>query len=182
MALNMKPGDWICPNCNDVIFASKSNCRKCNAPKPNNNAPVLKPGDWKCPKCSDINFGSRNNCRRCNEPKVQQQQPPSFKAGDWKCNSCNEHNFASRNNCRKCNAVKGSVNNPSNSANQNNTNNAPSNNNSEECIVCYEKPPEMCIAVCGHLVMCGGCATKLDKCPFCRVPYKPENLIKVYKA
>lgn len=29
-----KPGDWNCPNCNDLQFARNSECRKCGTPKP----------------------------------------------------------------------------------------------------------------------------------------------------
>jgi len=30
----MKPGDWFCVQCNDLNFATRSVCRKCNYPKP----------------------------------------------------------------------------------------------------------------------------------------------------
>jgi hypothetical protein len=29
-----QPGDWTCPGCSANVFASKSSCYKCNAPKP----------------------------------------------------------------------------------------------------------------------------------------------------
>jgi Zinc finger, C3HC4 type (RING finger) len=29
-----RPGDWWCENCNDLIFASRGECRKCHATKP----------------------------------------------------------------------------------------------------------------------------------------------------
>eukprot|EP00930_Biecheleria_cincta_P098284 TRINITY_DN89958_c0_g1_i1.p1 TRINITY_DN89958_c0_g1~~TRINITY_DN89958_c0_g1_i1.p1 ORF type:complete len:491 (+),score=68.58 TRINITY_DN89958_c0_g1_i1:22-1494(+) len=29
-----RPGDWTCPMCNELVFASKTECYKCNAPKP----------------------------------------------------------------------------------------------------------------------------------------------------
>lgn len=31
---NMKPGDWFCPACGDLVFASRSACKMCGAPKP----------------------------------------------------------------------------------------------------------------------------------------------------
>ena len=31
---NVRPGDWTCPSCGANVFASKTNCFKCNAPKP----------------------------------------------------------------------------------------------------------------------------------------------------
>merc|ERR1712070_1075100 len=30
----MKPGDWTCPNCNDLVFATNDQCRRCDTPKP----------------------------------------------------------------------------------------------------------------------------------------------------
>jgi len=32
-----RPGDWMCPNCNDHVYASRSACRKCGTPKPDMN-------------------------------------------------------------------------------------------------------------------------------------------------
>jgi len=29
-----KPGDWICPQCQDLQFARNSECRLCSAPRP----------------------------------------------------------------------------------------------------------------------------------------------------
>jgi ribosomal protein L40E len=34
----MKPGDWICQECNALVFASKNSCFKCSAPKPEDAA------------------------------------------------------------------------------------------------------------------------------------------------
>ena len=31
---SMRPGDWICPDCQATCFASRSTCFKCKAPKP----------------------------------------------------------------------------------------------------------------------------------------------------
>ena len=39
------PGDWNCPRCRAVVFASKANCFKCNTPNPN---PVP---TWECSGC-----------------------------------------------------------------------------------------------------------------------------------
>merc|ERR1712039_213033 len=32
-----KPGDWICPSCGDLVFASKNTCKMCGAPKDENS-------------------------------------------------------------------------------------------------------------------------------------------------
>ena len=31
---DVRPGDWTCPSCGANCFASKSNCFRCNTPKP----------------------------------------------------------------------------------------------------------------------------------------------------
>ena len=31
---DVRPGDWTCPSCGANVFASKTNCFKCHAPKP----------------------------------------------------------------------------------------------------------------------------------------------------
>ena len=31
---DVRPGDWTCPSCSANVFASKTNCFKCHAPKP----------------------------------------------------------------------------------------------------------------------------------------------------
>merc|ERR1712013_254703 len=67
-----KGGDWICPNCGDVVFASKPACRKCGTPKaavPGGKAHVSKPGDWICPNCGDLVFATKEACRKCGTPK-----------------------------------------------------------------------------------------------------------------
>merc|ERR1712187_667864 len=33
-ALHMKNGDWICPQCYDIQFASKQQCSQCGMPRP----------------------------------------------------------------------------------------------------------------------------------------------------
>merc|ERR1719157_450199 len=30
----MKPGDWTCPGCGEHCFARRTECRRCNAPRP----------------------------------------------------------------------------------------------------------------------------------------------------
>jgi len=80
-----KPGDWICPACNDHAYASRTACR-CGEPKPVALPPAVgrpgpaytagggslpagfRLGDWLCPSCGDVVFGSRRACR-CGTPK-----------------------------------------------------------------------------------------------------------------
>jgi len=77
-------GDWVCPKCNNLNFASREVCnmRSCKEPKPPmHNGILLRPGEWVCPKCSNINFASRTVCnmRSCGAAK-----PGSDKAEEEK--------------------------------------------------------------------------------------------------
>lgn len=40
-----------------------------------------------------------------------------------------------------------------------------------ECVVCYDRPISVCLRPCGHVALCGMCASRLNprKCPLCRV-------------
>lgn len=88
-----RPGDWLCPACNNHNYASRTACNKCQANKPPNPAapaPVpqnpyealfsaaytlpqagggaggkMRPGDWMCTGCSNHNYASRQKCNRC---------------------------------------------------------------------------------------------------------------------
>lgn len=67
----VRPGDWDCSGCNTSNFASKRQCRKCQAPNPNPPAGgrEKRPGDWDCPSCSQSNFANRQQCFKCQEAK-----------------------------------------------------------------------------------------------------------------
>jgi len=116
-----REGDWDCPSCHEMNFASRSFCRKCRAAKDSSPSSGrggrlengsegdrstgggvegnMKPGDWHCPSCKDLNFASRSVCRKCQSPHPDHS---NARPGDWLCKSCNELNFASRMVCRKC--------------------------------------------------------------------------------
>merc|ERR1711963_132977 len=42
----------------------------------------------------------------------------------------------------------------------------------DECLVCYENPPNTVIVPCGHQALCDKCASthQFQECPFCREP------------
>ena len=86
-----KAGDWDCPDCGFMNFASRSECFKCgpgggrdargggfdlrdarprydDRGRENRDGADLRPGDWKCPSCAFANFASRSECKRCGEP------------------------------------------------------------------------------------------------------------------
>ena len=127
--LTKKPGDWTCPSCQELNFATRNTCRKCSVARidvntntnPNINPTTItdppkpttmKPGDWICCVCQKMNFASRSVCMSCSKPKAGLENslnvdiPP--KIGDWRCTACNstEWNFGSRSNCRTCGAAK----------------------------------------------------------------------------
>jgi len=76
---DVRPGDWTCPSCASVVFASKSACFKCDTPKP--HGAVLageKPGDWRCPNCMNNCFASKVECFKCRTPKPGLMAQPQF--------------------------------------------------------------------------------------------------------
>merc|ERR1719272_2907972 len=114
---NMRPGDWMCPACQNHNCASREACNKCSAPKDvqiGNSG--MRPGDWICPSCANHNYASKAACNKCSAPKPEglesaQGMPAasptsSMREGDWMCPSCSNHNYASRVNCNKCQSPK----------------------------------------------------------------------------
>lgn len=67
----LRPGDWICPRCNDHVFSRHDACRRCATPRPLtvdiSSVPVREPkaGDWTCRQCKDLQFARNQVCRRC---------------------------------------------------------------------------------------------------------------------
>jgi len=73
---NARPGDWMCPACNNHNYADKFMCNRCRAPRPAGLGPVpvgsgkqpareMRPGDWICPRCSNHNFADKIACNKC---------------------------------------------------------------------------------------------------------------------
>ena len=76
--MSRRPGDWDCPVCNQLIFGSRPECRKCGSKKPGISTTTIttsthnvtrRPGDWNCPNCNVVIFGSRSECRKCGSKK-----------------------------------------------------------------------------------------------------------------
>jgi hypothetical protein len=69
--------DWHCP-CGEVVFASRSECRKCNRPNPDardardarsSASGGGRPGDWRC-ACGELVFATRSECRKCGAKRL----------------------------------------------------------------------------------------------------------------
>lgn len=47
------------------------------------------------------------------------------------------------------------------------------------CVVCFDRDITILVSKCGHFCFCDVCGFALDKCPICRISYKPEkHLVK----
>jgi len=98
--VDMKPGDWQCPECNYVNFQRNSECRECSSPRP---LADLRPGDWQCHGCKFINFAKNRLCRKCNATRVITGE---LREGDWICPKCKFHNFSKNRECFDCQEVR----------------------------------------------------------------------------
>jgi len=193
-----KPGDWNC-HCGEMNFASRTACRKCGSSKGSQQPqPHPRVGDWACAICGHLNFARNQCCRACKTVPsltlfcltyVLTVLPVSAKPGDWTC-PCGEYNFARNQICRVCRSGKGSAAPtsavctvastapPSGTPSSASTN--VSNDDSNQCVVCMSAAADAAITVCGHLALCMQCAQSLKSCPLCRVPYTPENILKIF--
>lgn len=104
-----KFNDWICGNCGNDVFGSKSVCGLCKVGKRDgsslNTNEIQKKGDWICSHCNKLCFAFRDVCNSCHigsRPKSDGSDKQEKKKGDWNCAKCGELNFANRNACFKC--------------------------------------------------------------------------------
>ncbi|CAD7960129.1 unnamed protein product [Amoebophrya sp. A120] len=61
--VKIRTGDWTCPGCRTIVFASKDKCIKCNFDR-SLAAKVGEP-DWVCKHCQEINRASKKECVKC---------------------------------------------------------------------------------------------------------------------
>jgi len=89
-----RAGDWWCPQCGDLVFSTKTQCRMCGFDaggkkggkfggckgggckgdkggkgKGKSNTHTQRLGDWNCPACGYLNFASKTECGKCGTPK-----------------------------------------------------------------------------------------------------------------
>ena len=95
--MEIRPGDWTFPSCEQNVYANRNECFKCRTPKPATkstspesaiaNMPTEKRvGDWICPNCKQNVFASKISCFRCHTPKTS-------------ISGCNSLNFTAQNEC-----------------------------------------------------------------------------------
>ncbi|KAK1264168.1 hypothetical protein QJS04_geneDACA021223 [Acorus gramineus] len=70
--IEMKSGDWICPQCQFMNFARNNHCFRCRTSRPYRE---LKPGDWECPSCNFPNFRRNTVCLKCKNPNPSKTDP-----------------------------------------------------------------------------------------------------------
>merc|ERR1712025_964077 len=63
----MKPGDWMCPKCNNHNYNLRETCNKpgCDQGVPQGQkrqSRVGDPGNWICTECGNENFPARTEC------------------------------------------------------------------------------------------------------------------------
>jgi len=86
----MREGDWICPECKNHNYASKTACNRCGIPKM-----LACGGGYKA--------AGKGGCSGGGSAMAL---PPNAREGDWMCTSCGNHNYASKTACNKCGVPK----------------------------------------------------------------------------
>jgi len=108
-----RDGDWDCPDCGALVFASKESCFKCGGGGSRQSSTGGRAGDWTCPSCGEMVFASKSSCFKCGASKGSgasgggtDRSSGGGRAGDWTCPGCGENVFASKSSCFKCGATK----------------------------------------------------------------------------
>lgn len=118
---DMKPGDWICPNCGDHVFARNAACRQCGTAKPANagldagsrswSPPSLKAGAGKGRGMVSSFHGQAMGMMAAMMGQAGGGMGGMMssgnlsgkpRTGDWFCPACNDLQFAKNTECRQC--------------------------------------------------------------------------------
>eukprot|EP00802_Teleaulax_amphioxeia_P018271 Tamp_18462.p2 GENE.Tamp_18462~~Tamp_18462.p2 ORF type:complete len:307 (+),score=24.66 Tamp_18462:119-922(+) len=96
-----REGDWTCPTCSANVFATRSECFRCQTPKPGGagagaSASVIGGGRGFAGKRGGYNGGFVGPF----------SGGPPRREGDWTCPTCSANVYATRTACFRCNAPK----------------------------------------------------------------------------
>eukprot|EP00418_Pyrodinium_bahamense_P072646 CAMPEP_0179091870 /NCGR_PEP_ID=MMETSP0796-20121207/41989_1 /TAXON_ID=73915 /ORGANISM="Pyrodinium bahamense, Strain pbaha01" /LENGTH=335 /DNA_ID=CAMNT_0020789467 /DNA_START=41 /DNA_END=1049 /DNA_ORIENTATION=- len=92
----MMPGDWTCPNCQDLVFARNNACRRCSTPKP--GAACMG-----TPSVASQPFsGATHGAVASPGPAYGRPSFSDIRPGDWHCPACFDLQFARNSTCRRC--------------------------------------------------------------------------------
>ncbi|XP_031281944.1 zinc finger protein VAR3, chloroplastic-like [Pistacia vera] len=60
--VEVRKGEWNCPQCFFMNFARNKNCLRCREQRPNR---LLYHGEWDCPSCDFLNYSKNEVCLKC---------------------------------------------------------------------------------------------------------------------
>jgi hypothetical protein len=148
-------GDWSCPNCNELCFSSRSECKKCKACKPM--------------------FINKSTMDSLKSLRMAPEPPILARIGDWKCLKCNMVLYATKIVC-KCGEERPGLRRNHPSGDDEVTTESP-------CVICLTNKKVIASINCGHNCLCISCSKCIynltsPKCPICRGNW--TNLIKIY--
>jgi len=127
-----RAGDWMCPECGNHNYASRSACKMCQAPRPpeagahgcGQLGQAARPYGKGAPLRGGGGYGAYSSYGGCGGYKgcgpyadfggkggrgLPPAPPPpiaGMKDGDWMCPNCANHNYASRVECNRCGQVR----------------------------------------------------------------------------
>jgi len=129
-------GDWTCPTCGDLVFGSKTTCRKCQTPRPQGGDEQYQLGskfgsDQQQMMMAMMQGGQMEaHAQGAESLRANAQQKmmammaagtmgsgstskgggkggnQAARAGDWHCPGCGDLVFAFRDRCKSCNTAK----------------------------------------------------------------------------
>lgn len=159
-----RAGDWHCPKCNELVFASRSACRKCGSTR--NGDSVAAPS-----QVHAVAESSNARDATASSSSSSVEKVPTMEPGDWFCSICISptFNFKSRTTCYNCGEAKDKP--------------LPLDSDSTSvCVVCMDKEYCMLLRTCNHHCMCETCCHALDKCPMCKKSYGKDDAIRIFSA
>eukprot|EP00930_Biecheleria_cincta_P069120 TRINITY_DN568_c0_g1_i2.p1 TRINITY_DN568_c0_g1~~TRINITY_DN568_c0_g1_i2.p1 ORF type:complete len:685 (-),score=101.09 TRINITY_DN568_c0_g1_i2:173-2227(-) len=123
------PGDWKCPQCNELNFSRNTACRRCGYQQNNSSpqvenfltlhnieahaadtlralGPQLQQLVMDSGSLADARDPTAVLISRINKARQGTLQVPQMMPGDWKCAACGDHNFMRNEACRKCGTAR----------------------------------------------------------------------------